>query len=139
MKPNRISRNSSHLLLLCAALASLASGCGDDDDDDRGSLAQRRGIGAACSDSAECSEPGQFCLPFKGGYCGLEGCQNNATCPSGSACALHSDGKSYCFLVCREKPECNLTRPPEVESNCSSNANFVEADAGKKASVPPAS
>jgi hypothetical protein len=80
---------------------------------------------------------GQTCLAFKGGYCGVAGCGGDAgACPQGSACVLHTDGQTYCFLICTDKPQCNLYRPLEVESNCSSNVTFVDSVMAK-ACVPP--
>jgi len=119
-----------------------ASSCGDDDGGGPNpSPAQRSGIGAACTVGVdtECRQDVAplRCLNFKGGYCGLEGCTRAEDCPLGSACVAHDDGKNYCFLVCIDKPECNLTRPLEVEANCSSSITFVGAGNGKKACVPP--
>jgi hypothetical protein len=121
------------LMLLCAFVLALPA-CGDDDDP--GSEAQRRGVGAACSSDAECPESASSCLAFKGGYCGLMGCTANENCPSGSACVRHDDGLNYCFLICRDKPQCNLYRPGVEEANCSASVSFVESTAAK-ACVPP--
>ena len=61
----------------------------------------------------------------------------NADCPLGSSCVAHDDGTNYCFLTCIDKPDCNLTRPVEVEANCSSSITFVDGKTEKKACVPP--
>jgi hypothetical protein len=117
------------------AVASVLASCSSSGSS--GSEAIRRGVGAACSNNADCTEPGQTCLSFKGGYCGIAGCANDAgACPQGSACVLHTDGQTYCFLICVDKPECNLNRLPEVEANCSSSVTFVEP-VNAKACVPP--
>jgi len=108
--------------------------CGDDTE---GSEAQKRGVGAACSADLPCTEPGQTCLDFKGGYCGVADCINDAGCPQGSACVEHDDGKNYCFLVCVDKSQCNLSRPPSDEANCSSSVSFVDDTNARKACVPP--
>jgi len=123
-------------LLLASALA--VAGCGDDDDGAGLTPAQLHGVGAACDDSADCyvGDRELMCLAYKGGYCGLEGCLADADCPAGSACVAH-EGLNYCFLICRDKPECNYTRSVENESNCSSNITFVDGDKGRKACVPP--
>jgi hypothetical protein len=113
-------------------LGSLAIGCGGG-----GSEAQRRGVGAACAADKDCTETGQTCLAFKGGYCGVSDCVNDAGCPAGSACVSHTDGKNYCFLICTDKPQCNLSRAVDVEANCSSNVTFVEGTVTAKACVPP--
>lgn len=122
------------LVLVGAAMSAVA--CGDDDDDGL-TAAQRRGLGAACTRNEDCTEPGQSCLPFKGGYCGLAGCMSDLECPSGSACVAHDDGNNYCFLICTDKPQCNVTRPPDMEANCSANVSFLENHSGFKACVPP--
>lgn len=102
---------------------------------DGGSEAQRRGIGASCSNNDECSEVGQRCLDFKGGYCGIMGCSAN-TCPSGSLCVTADDNNNYCFLVCATKEDCNRDRSAGVEANCSSDITSVD-ETNEKACVPP--
>jgi hypothetical protein len=105
-----------------------------------GSEAVRHGVGAACSTSTDCTEMGQSCLAFKGGYCGVADCTSDASCPQGSACVAHTDGKNYCFLICVEKVDCNLNRPVlEEQANCSANVTFVSGNKGSKACVPPSS
>ncbi len=124
---------------LCVLLAGLAiGGCGDDDDGGA-TAADKIGVGASCSANGDCLE-GQVCLlNFKGGYCGLTGCTGDVDCPGGSACVTHDDGVNYCFRICTDKAyDCNRNRPPEIESNCSSNITFVESGhTGAKACVPP--
>lgn len=111
--------------------AALVLGCGGDGTD-----ADRKGIGAQCTKADDCRS-GQQCLAFKGGYCGLADCMNDAACPEGSACVRHTDGRNYCFRVCADKPDCNRHRAVEVEANCSSNVTFVEGNKSRKACVPP--
>lgn len=125
------------LLALARTLVPLLTfaACGDDEDL---SEAQRHGVGRACEEDRDCGDgvPPLECLPFKGGYCGLEDCASDRDCPSGSACVRH-DGKNYCFLICRDKPECNPTRPPDSQANCSSNIEFTDDRRDVKACVPP--
>jgi hypothetical protein len=109
-----------------------------------GSPAQQAGIGTECAANDDCNQGGddddfeQTCLSFKGGYCGLEDCANDSDCLGGSACVTHDDGANYCFLLCRDKPECNGGRSAENESNCSGNITFIDPqDDGVKACVPP--
>lgn len=130
-------RNRSNLVAAVFALSTLV-GCGNDDENGL-TPAQQHGVGAACKADSDCfvGEAALKCLSFKGGYCGLQGCQADADCPAGSGCVAHDDGNTYCFLLCTDKPECNYTRPPEIESNCSSKADFVEGKTGNKACVPP--
>jgi hypothetical protein len=119
---------------LMTTVALAISSCGGD-----GTEADRAGVGAACSKAEDCPKEANQCLAFKGGYCGLEGCQKDQDCPSGSACVAHTDQKAYCFLICVEKIDCNRNRPAEIESNCSSNVTFVSGNKGIKACVPPSS
>lgn len=114
--------------------------CGDDDS---GTAADALLVGAACMTDEDCErdeEEGAVAkrclLQFKGGYCGIEGCETNEECPSGSACVAHDDGNTYCFRICANKPECNLHRSPDDESNCSSSVTFTEPTSAK-ACVPP--
>ena len=131
-----LRRVSTVLALLFATTAVVA--CGDDDKGGPGgSEADLHGIGAICTTNADCWEPGQTCLPFKGGYCGVEGCMSNQDCPAGSACVAHTTGTNYCFLICKDKVDCNFNRPPESEANCSSNITFTDGGKGSKACVPP--
>ena len=102
-----------------------------------GSEAIRHGVGAACASNADCTETGQACLSFKGGYCGVQDCVDDAHCPQGSACVKYTDGKQYCFLLCLEKPDCNFSRPPEIEANCSSSIEFVSGAKTSKVCLPP--
>jgi hypothetical protein len=107
-----------------------------------GSPAQQAGIGIECAADDDCNQNDddieQECLAFKGGYCGLEDCDSDEDCPGGSACVTHDDGVNYCFLLCRDKPECNGDRSAENESNCSANITFIDAqEDGVKACVPP--
>lgn len=122
---------SDVIRVIFVALFVQLVGCGSS-----GSEAQRRGVGGACAADGDCKE-GLTCLGFKGGYCGLGECQNDAACPAGSACVAHTDGKSYCFLICTDKPQCNLFRPADVEANCSSSVTFVEGKTDVKACLPP--
>ena len=119
-------------------VSGAAVGCGDGSTE-----ADRLGVGAQCTEAADCPTETTFeleCLTaFTGGYCGLAGCDGDADCPEGSACVTHDDLENYCFRICVDKSECNLNRSPENESNCSSNIYFVDPQAGLKACVPPSS
>lgn len=126
--------------ILLVGLGGLA--CGDDEPE--GTEADRLGVGAACASDSQCyQEHGdggihQTCLTqFKGGYCGIEDCVSDEDCPERSACIAHTDQRNYCFRVCADKPECNVNRPADAESNCSANVDFVDGSRGKKACVPP--
>lgn len=128
----------------CAVMNTLA-GCGDDDD---GTAADRVGIAAECTADAECPEVRRSslydtvqltCLQgFRGGYCGISGCEEDARCPDGSACVNH-EGRGYCFRLCADKAECNRNRSLENEANCSANVEFRDTNTGSKACVPPSS
>ena len=121
------------LLVLSFALGA----CGDDGPRSRGTDADRLGVGAACASDAQCGE-GQVCLAFKEGYCGIEDCQADSDCPLGSACVAHTDGSNYCFLLCSNKPDCNINRSVDGEANCVSSIVFVESEVGhSKACEPP--
>lgn len=119
------------ILIVVAFLALGAAACGSDAD--------RLGVGGTCNAEDTCPANDDFtlaCLPgFKGGYCGLTGCEKNADCPETSICVAH-EGANYCFRTCEDKSECNENRSADSESNCSSSIERV--DAGKsKACVPP--
>ena len=112
-----------------------------------GTDADRVGVGAECTATADCPIvecdvepcPELVCLTqFTGGYCGLSGCLSDADCPVGSACVMHDDGVNYCFRLCDDKPECNYNRSPAVESNCVGSITFVGGGGGK-ACEPPSS
>jgi hypothetical protein len=127
-----------------AILLALACGVACGDDDGAGTQADRLGVGAECSSDDDClqsEEDGgisQSCLTqFKGGYCGLEDCQEDTDCPQGSACVAHDDGNNYCFRICADKPECNLNRSAENEANCSSSIDWADGQGSGKACVPP--
>lgn len=118
--------------LLCALLLITAA-CGNDQNE-----ANRRGVGAECSATALCSETGQSCLSeFKGGYCGISGCSHDTDCPQGSACVTDDNQTRYCFLVCADKPNCNVNRSLENESSCTSSLTFVDGANGRKVCRPP--
>jgi len=111
-----------------------AAGCGKDEDE-----AIKRGVGAECTTDTDCTEKGQRCLSFKGGYCGIAGCKADSECPTGSACVAHDNGMNYCFLLCAEKVDCNVNRSVANESNCVGSITFVEGKKEAKACEPPSS
>lgn len=121
--------------------AVLCLHCGDDD----GVPADRVGIGAECKADIDCAAPladggvPQRCLlQFKGGYCGLQNCTRHSDCPMGSACVVHDDSNRYCFRSCTDKPECNVNRSADNESNCSATVTYVDNDKSLgKACIPP--
>jgi hypothetical protein len=136
-KPRRLYMLALYSLAPCAlALAA----CGDDDG---GTEADRLGVGAECERDDDCPQSdrdggiSQQCLTeFKGGYCGIENCTGDDDCPERSSCVAHDNGNNYCFRLCDDKPECNLNRAPDNESNCSSSIDWV-GDGSGKACVPP--
>ncbi len=128
----------------CVAIVGFA--CGENGD----RAAADRGVGEACATTADCRnetrtsedavEPMERleCLTeFKGGYCGLKGCQRHLDCPTGSRCVLADNGSNYCFLTCVDKIDCNVHRAPEVEANCVRNAVMVDGAKDVKVCVPP--
>ncbi len=114
------------------AMGVFLSACGTQ------TAAVSRGVGSECTQSSDCTESGQTCLSFKGGYCGIKDCTANSGCPTGSACVAHTDGSKYCFLQCTEKADCNANRTTANEANCAANVTYVEAATTGKACVPPA-
>jgi hypothetical protein len=124
---------------LCAVVVAIVSvvisGCGSSQSE-----AIRRGVGAECSASAACTESGQVCLTeFKGGYCGVSACIHDADCPQGSACVTGDGQVNYCFLICADKPECNVRRTVDNESNCTASLTFVDGAMSRKVCNPPLS
>jgi hypothetical protein len=109
------------------------------------------GVGAECTVDPSADPPSTCpvvetdiqleCLTqFKGGYCGLEDCEGDVDCPDGSACVTYDDGtgpSNYCFRECQDKPECNLNRSPDNESNCVGSITFVDPRNERKACEPP--
>jgi hypothetical protein len=131
-------------VMACVMVAGVAAGCGDDATE-----ADRIGVGAECTVDPSADPPSTCpvvqkdemdiqleCLPFKGGYCGIEGCEGDAACPEGSACVTHDDGKNYCFRECTVKPDCNRNRPT-CEANCVGSVTFVDLRNERKACEPP--
>jgi len=137
-------------VLIAMTLASgLLLGCGGDSGETE---ADRIGVGAECTESAECESPDEDvmlqCLTqFTGGYCGLQGCEGAADCsegtccPEGSACVTADDDNNYCYRLCQDKVDCNRNRSPENEANCvgSGTINFVDGQTDQKACEPPSS
>ncbi len=114
-------------------LAFAVVGC-----DDEKKKAVDLGVGAQCAETAQCDEETQECLlDFKGGYCGVKDCTGDVDCPEGSRCVAHDDGVNYCFLVCVDKADCNVSRDLDNEANCSSSIDFVDEPQDAKACVPP--
>jgi hypothetical protein len=110
-------------------------GCGSD-----ASEAIKRGVGSECSASVACTEMNQVCLTeFAGGYCGVSACTHDSDCPAGSACVTGDNQTNYCFLICADKPECNVRRSVANESNCTSSLSFVDGAMGRKVCRPPLS
>ncbi len=143
----RTSLLSSRFAPLSAlAFLILTPACGDDG----GTEADKVGVGRECTTTADCPEvelgdagiQQLECLTdFKGGYCGLMNCTDSSSCPEGSICVLHTDAQRYCFRTCADKPECNLHRSPDNESNCAASFDWANPadDDGSKACIPPSS
>jgi len=130
----RVPRRRRRLLPLGALLAAVMAtpACGDDD-------ASALGVGGSCGSNSDCPDEAPTCLTnFKGGYCGIKDCKGDGDCPEGAGCVAHTDGTSYCFLICADKEECNENRGADEESNCSANVTFTSGRKGDKACVPPA-
>ena len=121
---------------LCAlVVVALIGSCGGNSSE-----AIRRGVGSECNVSLTCTEPDQVCLSvFAGGYCGVSPCTHDSDCPGGSACVTADDQINYCFLICNDKPECNVRRSAANESNCTSSLTFVDGADGRKVCRPPLS
>jgi hypothetical protein len=118
--------------MVWAFVVAVGAGCSNQNE------ANRRGVGAECSMSSDCTETGQVCLTeFKGGYCGLSGCVHDADCPQGSACVTDDNQTNYCFLICADKTDCNLHRTTDNESSCTSSLTFVDGTMGRKVCRPP--
>ncbi len=133
-----MNKFASPVFAVCLSIA-IHPGCSDED----AAQADRLGVGAQCSQDADCDQStvAQVCLrQFKGGYCGVVDCSGSDDCPDPSACVQHEDGQRYCFRSCSEKLECNANRTPENESNCVSNVTYVGSTPGAgKSCVPPSS
>ena len=125
----------SRILYALVVVAVLCS-CGDGTSE-----AIKRGIGSECNTTdLLCSEANQSCLTeFKGGYCGKAMCVHDTDCPAGSACVTADNQMNYCFLICVDKPDCNVRRSLENESNCTSSLAFVDGTNGRKVCNPPSS
>ena len=125
----------SRILYALVVVAVLCS-CGDGTSE-----AIKRGIGSECNTTdALCSEASQSCLTeFKGGYCGKAMCMHDTDCPAGSDGVTADDQINYCFLICLDKPDCNVRRSLENESNCTSSLAFVDGTNGRKVCNPPSS
>jgi len=122
-------------LYALVAVALLMFSCGGS-----GSEAIRRGVGSECNASLTCTESGQVCLTqFAGGYCGVSACTHDTDCPQGSACVTDDGQTNYCFLICADKPECNVRRSAADESNCTSALTFADGAMGRKVCRPPLS
>ncbi len=128
-----------HKLVWVVGTSLFLLGCGDDSTE-----ADRIGVGAQCTASAQCESPDEGieleCLTqFTGGYCGLKDCTGDVDCPEASACVTHDDGVNYCFRLCVDKPDCNRNRSLENEANCvgSGVVDFVDPPNERKVCVPP--
>ena len=124
----------------CLMVVGAVAGCGDDGSTE----ADRIGVGAQCTASAECESADEevelVCLTqFTGGYCGLEGCAGDVDCPEGSGCVTHDDGNNYCFRLCVDKPDCNHNREEANWANCVGSITFVDDRNDRKACEPPSS
>ena len=118
-------------LLVAVGLGS----CGSDTSE-----AIKRGVGAECNASLACTETNQVCLTaFAGGYCGVSACTHDTDCPAGSACVTDDNQTNYCFLICADKPECNVRRSVDNESSCTSSLTFIDGTMGRKVCRPPLS
>jgi hypothetical protein len=123
----------SRILYVLVVIA--LAGCGGSTSE-----AIKRGVGSECNANLACTETGQACLSqFAGGYCGVAMCVHDTDCPGGSACVTEGDGVNYCFLICVDKPECNVKRTVDNESSCVSSLTFVDGANNRKVCRPPLS
>lgn len=129
--------NSLYFIPLVTLVGLTFAFCKKSDD------ANDRMIGAECVTSADCDDGNDETAPldclteFAGGYCGDASCLESNDCPKGSACVDYNQS-TYCFLICRDKADCNTNRSTDNESNCSSNVSPVEGG-NTKVCVPPSS
>ena len=116
-------------------IAVLTLGCGDG-----GTEAQRRGVGAACDDTHECTETGQACLTqFKGGYCGVAKLHDGRDLSAGLR-VRHARRRDELLLPgLQREGGLNRSRAVDVEANCSSTAVLVEDPKDRKVCSPPSS
>src|SRR5687768_7882836 len=119
------------LRILGASLLLSLAACGDSATD--------RGVGSECATSDDCTEEGQTCLAFRGGYCGLTGCTMDEDCPVGAACMMRGDAINSCSRTYAVKHDCNANGTEATEATCSSTAMCVEGAMGRKACTPPSS
>lgn len=95
------------------------------------------GVGASCATEADCAANLDCVTSFDGGYCTVIDCSANADCPNDSRCVTLNDGHNYCLRTCNGTNACTFCRPYELGGDCTSDADFVEADTAVDVCLPP--
>jgi hypothetical protein len=76
-------------------------------------------VGSACQSDTDCKDPGAQCYPytlngqvtgFVNGYCLVNGCTSDASCPAGSTCEpIYQGGSGACVASCSATTDCRNT------------------------------
>lgn len=86
------------------------------------------GVGAGCTDSADCGAGLECRTELGGGYCTESGCAATADCPADSHCVVVNGGTNYCAPICTTASDCTLCRPPDHPATCASDVTLADGE-----------
>jgi hypothetical protein len=93
------------------------------------------GVGADCTDEADC-DAGLECLTtVDGGYCTVRGCTVNTDCPGMDDRCVTVGDENFCYRSCTQESHCTLCRH-DSDSTCSTNVTFADGTTTGSVCVP---
>jgi hypothetical protein len=93
------------------------------------------GVGARCSDAADCATDLECVTTFAGGYCTQRGCAVNADCPGDALCVTSGD-ENFCFRPCAQESDCSFCRNSDAGAHCADDVTFAEDGTTGSVCVP---
>ena len=92
------------------------------------------GVGARCSDAADCDPDLECVTSFHGGYCTTRGCTVNADC--GDDLCVRVGDETFCHRPCTTGSDCSLCRNADSPATCRDDVTFAEDGTTGSVCVP---
>ena len=93
------------------------------------------GVGARCTDAADCDPDLECVTSFLGGYCTVRGCMVDDDCPGDARCVAGEDG-NLCLRPCTQASDCSRCRNADGVATCTDEVTLVEPEMPGSVCVP---